>query len=129
MISEVNPYECFLDGYKLHNEMLEMLYSIPKEGILLRAFLRHNLFLDFDPGNRSHVRWCRLLLALPIMRGFGRADKYAAAPVSADNKDMITNDVGERMKNLVVRIHHEALDHRIMPVTPEDWRRISFGYF
>lgn len=33
------------------------------------------------------------------------------------------------MKNLMVRIHREALDHRIMPVTPEDWRRISFGYF
>lgn len=63
------------------------------------------------------------------MGGFGRADKYAAAPVSADNEHMIVNDVGERMKNLVVRIHREALDHRIMPVTPEDWRRTSFGYF
>lgn len=128
-VSEKNPNECFIDSFTLHNEMIEMLEVIPKEGKLLRTFLRRSLFLEFDPGNRSHVRWCRLLLALPIMGGFGRADKYAAAPVSADNYSMIVNDVGERMKNLVVRLHREALDHRIMPVTPEDWRRISFGYF
>lgn len=35
-ISEINPNECFLDGHTLHNEMLEMLDSIPKEGKLLQ---------------------------------------------------------------------------------------------
>lgn len=63
-VSEINPNESFINGNTLYNEMSEMLDTIPKEGKLLRTFLRHTLFLEFDPGNRSHVRWCRLLLAL-----------------------------------------------------------------
>lgn len=68
-VSDINPNECFINGNTLYNEMSEMLDTIPKEGKLLRTFLRHTLFLEFDPGNRSRVRWCRLLLALPIMGG------------------------------------------------------------
>lgn len=57
-----------------------------------------------------------MVSALVSSTYYGWVDKYAAAPMSADNEHMIVNDVGERMKNLVVRIHREALDH-------------SFGYF
>lgn len=123
-----NPNLYFVDDESSHKEYIEMLnlcVEIPE----LYRLCQVCMFIQFDPSNRSYVRLLRMLLMLPMMGGFGRTNKYIVAPRSAENDDDIVNNIGDVVKNNMMRLHREAVTNGFEPVRGNDWQRVTCGFY
>lgn len=87
------------------------------------------MFIQFDPSNREYIRLLRMLLMLPMMGGFGRTNKYIVAPRSSENDEDIVNNIGDVVKNNVLRLHREAVTNGFEPVRGNDWQRVTCGFY
>uniref|UniRef100_A0AAU7E2K3 RNA-directed RNA polymerase n=1 Tax=Coleura bat reovirus TaxID=3141869 RepID=A0AAU7E2K3_9REOV len=126
-----NPNHLFLNNRGIYIEWSEM-FEVVKEMPEFMRILTVSPFCEFDPDDVDTVRMLGLLLKLPVMGGFGRADKYASAPRSADEnliKDEEKTDIADTMFRNCLKLFDEANQERYMPLSPEDWTRTSFGYF
>lgn len=126
-----NPNRIFIENrglYQEWSEMFEVVRDMPEFAKLITVCL----FCEFDPDSFETVKMMGTLLKVPVMGGFGRADKYVSAPRSAPEDLVNEHDktsIAESVFRNCLKLFDEAHQERYTPVTPDDWVRTSFGYF
>lgn len=80
------------------------------------SLVRIYVYVKFDPRNQAKVRFLSMLLSLPVLGRYGRADKYLATPHSEDDAGFEDKDISREMYDVVKQLHHNAISHGFHPL-------------
>lgn len=123
----MNPNRDFMSSKiltEIREEMKKAFATMPNFRSLAKIFM----FLEYDPTSRDQARFLSLLLALPVMGGYGRANKFLATSHSEEDLDYSESDISKEMYDVVKRLHENAIDHGFHPLRVEEWERATLGF-
>lgn len=117
----------FLESRTILEGLDKVAEAIPIWMLEMRKLAKLFIWLEFSPVSEDQVRLLRLILSLPIMDGYGRADKYLLAPKSAADQE-IKQDIANAFSQRIRLLHSRAISNKIMPIDEETWFRGSIGF-
>lgn len=122
-----NPNIKLIESTVIRETYIDMLELVDERSRNLRDFLRICPFVEFDPTNQSQSRFLSLLLSLPILGGYGRANKISCMVGTKKIKDDM-EEIGSRFEMRLRQLHEEAISHGYVPVSENEAPRASLGF-
>lgn len=122
-----NPNLKFLDSNILlgiRKDMEKAFCAMPDFLKLVKVFM----YVEFDPSDRPQVRFLSMLLSLPVLGGYDRADKYLATPHSEEDRGFEDADISREMYDVVRQLHSNATKHGYHPLEVREWERATLGF-
>jgi len=126
-VVDANPNSAYHDIAilsEIREEMMNSFRTMKNFKELSRVFM----YLEFEPTSKEQVRFLSMLLSLPIMGGYGRADKFLVTSRSEEDLDFTASEINSEMREVVGKLHKNSIDHGFHPLRPDEWERALLGF-